>query len=122
MEILAVFVVIGIIVTITAPTIANVIKDSKEKTYKEQISLIEDASRTYMASHPENLPKNASSSFVTISTLKSEGLISDKDIKNPLYSTSGTEERQMQETFNGKVCVKYQNNKYTYTYKETGSC
>lgn len=122
MELLAVFIVIGIIVTITMPTIANVIRDSKEKTYKEQISLIEDAAKNYMIAHSANLPKAGGSYAVAVSTLKDEGLISNKDIKNPIYSSNGTRDEEKHQTFSGAVCVTYSNNKYKYTYKQSGSC
>ena len=122
MELLAVFIVIGIIVTITIPTITNVIRDSKEKAYKEQINLIEDAARTYMIAHPTELPKASSKASVSVSKLKDEGLISNKDIKNPIYSSTGTRDEEKHQSFSGTVCVTYSNNKFKYTYKQSGSC
>lgn len=122
MELLAVFIVIGIIMTITTPIITNVIRDSKEKTYKEQVSLIEEAARNYMASHSTELPKASGKASVSVSTLQSEGLLSNKDIINPIYNINGTRDEEKHQTFTGSVCVTYVNNKYKYTYKQSGSC
>ena len=58
-EILAVFVVLGIISMITVPAIGNVIHMSKEKAYDKQIELIINASRSYMTNNSLELPDNA---------------------------------------------------------------
>ena len=109
--------------SITIPTISGVIRDSKEKTYKEQVKLIEDAARTYMIAHSSNLPKDENEKYsVPVSSLKDEGLISNKDIKNPIYSSNGTRDEEKHQTFSGVVCVTYSNNKYKYTYNQSGSC
>ena len=66
-ELLAVFVVLGIIIMITVPAISGTINSSKTKTYDEQIKMLENAARTYMSENSTLLPDNNESYIIKIS-------------------------------------------------------
>ena len=114
-ELLAVFVVLGVTIMISVPIISSVINTSKEKSYNEQVKILEEAARTYMSRNSKELPPYENTyKCITVEKLKSDGFIKDKDIKNPVGKTEDHEEKN--ETFDGGVLVSYKNNKYTYKY------
>lgn len=114
-ELLAVFVILGIIVMITVTIINGTVKSSKESAYKQQINQIENVTRTYMSTHSKELPSlDNGSKCITVETLKNNGLLKNKDIKNPVGQTEDHEEKD--EYFDGGVLVHYDGNKYTYKY------
>lgn len=106
-EILAVFTIIGIIAAISTPIVTNVFKDAKNKAYEEQISLIKDAARSYMASNPSKVKQG-----VTVETLKDEGFISNKELIDPRNNKN----------IKGCITVKYENSKYKYEFNENNTC
>lgn len=114
-ELLAVFVVLGVIIMVSVPIISTVINASKEKSYNEQVKILEEAARTYMSRNSKELPPYENThKCITVEKLKSDGFIKDKDIKNPVGKTEDHEEKN--ETFDGGVLVSYKNNKYIYKY------
>lgn len=109
-ELLAVFIVLGIIAMITMPIVGNVIQTSKEKTYTKQLEIVKETARTYMTSHSAELPSTSGESkCVSIETLKKEGLLKNEDIKDP---------KENNKYFNGGILVTYDGVKYTYEYIE----
>lgn len=120
-ELLAVFVILGIIIMISVPAITGVINSSKDKAYDEQIKILENAARTYMSENSALLPDSGSFYNVKISDLKDSGLISDKEIKNPNYSSGSTDNKKKNLYFNGCIKVTNTNNKFTYIYQDTCS-
>ncbi len=122
-ELIMVIVVLGIIALIAIPIVNNIIKDSKEKAYNEQIDLIVDTARTYMSNNSLKLPSqiDGASVCITIETLQKAGLLSKNDILNPNY-TEGSTDLKKQRNFNGAVKVYWQKNKYVYEYKYSDSC
>lgn len=114
-ELLAVFVVLGVMIMISVPIISGVINTSKEKSYNEQVKILEDATRTYMSRNSKELPSYENThKCITVEKLKSDGFISNKNIKNPVGKTENHEEKD--EFFNGGVLVSYIKDKYTYKY------
>ncbi len=105
-ELLAVLIVIGIIAMIAVPTIGNSIKISKEKSYNEQINIIENAARTYMAKNSKLIPGQNEKKYISIDDLKKSGLLPNQDIKNPINNKN----------IEGYVVVSYTNNKVTYKF------
>ena len=120
-ELLAVIAILGIIVMITVPIINGAINTSKSKAYDRQKESIIEAARSYMSKNPANLPVSGTKS-VSVATLRTEGFLQNKDIKNPLYVAGSTNEQTKNQKFNGVVCVSYSSNKYNYTYKESNAC
>lgn len=76
-EIIAILILLMLIVSITVPVVANVISNSKEKLYNDQVSLIIDGAKTYMM---EN--EVTSNTCISLETL-SNGHYIDAEIKDP---------------------------------------
>lgn len=119
-ELLAVLVIIGVIAMIAVPTIGNSIDISREKAYDEQIDIIENAARTYMAKNSKLLSKECVA--IPIGNIKKAGLLSNQEIKNPNYKKGSTNEKEQNEYINGFVIVTFTSNKYVYKYKENDTC
>ena len=120
MELIMVILILGIIALITVPTVNSVIKDSREKSYNNQVDLITDTARTYMSDHSENLPSQSGGEVcVTVAMMQKDGLLSKDDIVNPNYKEGSSEPTEKDEYFNDGVLVTWNGNKYTYTY---GDC
>ena len=121
-ELLAVFVILGIIIMISVPAITGVINSSKSKSYDQQVIILENAARTYMSENSTLLPDNDESYNVKIKDLTDSGLLSDEDIKNPNYSSGSTEDKKKNQYFDGCIQVTNTNNKFTYSYQEKDKC
>lgn len=109
-ELLAVIVILGIIATITVPTIVGLINNAKEDTLEEQKNVIINAADRWGTDNVRKLPKT--SCYLEIDFLKQEGYISsDKDIIDPTTN----------EEMTGCVKVTYDGSKkqYKYTYENT---
>lgn len=109
-ELLAVIIILGLIMGITVPTIDKIISDSRQKTYKEQVSQIESIARNWGVENTNLLPDSGEYQL-TLAKLKEEGLLEDKDLKNPIDNS----------VMNGCVVIKFDEstNQYVYTYKDT---
>ena len=71
-EILSVVVLLGAISLIAIPTIKNMIKDSKQKLYNEQINLIKDGLKNWGSANVMLLPEDNKSIKLTLGQLKQE--------------------------------------------------
>ena len=129
-ELLAAIVVLGIIVTIVYPTVTSTIKSSKEKVHDSQVKTVEKALRMYYLDHLDHLKdlnengtlsecgtgeKDAlkvGKSVVNVSTLISEGYISDNETKDNKLIDPCTDEEM-----SGVVSVKWLCDKKQYQYK-----
>ena len=111
-EVLAVFVILGIIIMITVFAVNGVIQSSKEKAYDKQIELLTNAARSYMVNHSTELPTaSGSSKCVSVDDLQKEGLLEKGNIKNP---------KERNSNLNGGILVSYNGTKYSYEYKGNG--
>ena len=81
-ELLTVIVILIIIFIIIVPAVNNVINQSEETVYQEQINKILDAAYDMTLQNVSLLPEGNSKKYITLSELKIEGLIDD-DIINP---------------------------------------
>lgn len=108
-EVLAVIVILGIIMLIAYPAIDNVIKDSREKAYQENINRIEEIALTY--STTVDLGYSETYKTLDLQVLKNAGLLKDEDIKNPVTDTNMT----------GCIIYKWisDTNQYDMKYSET---
>ena len=57
-----------------------------------------------------------------VSDLIEYGLLSDKDIKNPNYSSGSEDPEKKNPTFNGCIKITNTNNKFTYVYQSIENC
>lgn len=111
-ELLAVIVILGVLATITVPTIVGLINNSKENTLEEQKNTIVDAAKRWGTDNIRKLPTTRCD--VDIDFLKKEGyLSSDKDVIDPTTDQKMT----------GCVRITYEtaNNQYKYSYVNTCS-
>lgn len=113
-ELICVITILGLIALIAVPTVGNIINSSKEKAYEDQIATIEKTAKNYMAKNYTELPSQTkdASSCVSINKMKTAGLLSAEEIKDPRDETNIT----------GGVKVTWNGSKYTYEYKPTENC
>lgn len=109
-ELLAVIVVLGLIALVVFPNVNKTIKNSKEKLYDQQVSLIEDNARRWGINHANLLPDNGVY-FLALNELVTEGYISQKEIKDPRNDS----------TMNGCIVIRYDRDysQYKYEYATT---
>jgi prepilin-type N-terminal cleavage/methylation domain-containing protein len=81
-ELLAVFVILGIILFIAVPNIQRLITQSRVSAYNSQIELFKDAARKYVLQYSNEI-KNPNNVTVSLYTLMDKKLI-DRNIKNPI--------------------------------------
>lgn len=111
-ELLAVIVILGILASITVPTIVGIINGSKEDTLEEQKNRILNAAESWSTQNWRNPQENTCD--IELDFLKKEGYIeSNKDIIDPTTN----------KTMTGCVRITYdsENNQYKYTYVDTCS-
>lgn len=109
-ELLGVLVLLGILAAISVPTIANTIKSSREKAYNDQLSIMEDAAKNWIADHIDQIPEEDGDSItITLKTLKEGGYIKT-DLKNP----------KTKKAFSDESYVTITNRVGGYIYKATG--
>lgn len=112
-ELLAVIVILGIIAIIAVPTIFNLITDSREKLYDEQVFQIENAAKKWAVENISDDGTNNENHFVTdvsINDLIDTGFLENREIVDPRDNS----------TMNGCVKINYSKdyNQYTYKYQE----
>lgn len=81
-EILAVIVLLGMISLIAVPTVRDMIKNSKQKLYNEQINLIEDGLKNWANANIFLLPEENETIKLSLGQLKQAGYV-DPKITNP---------------------------------------
>ena len=80
-ELLGVLVILGLLAGIAVPTIASVVRSSRQKAYDDQIGLIIASTKNWVADHISSLSEE-DTTIVTFQELKSGGYM-EQDIKNP---------------------------------------
>ena len=107
-ELLAVILILGVIATITTPSVISVINTSRQKACERQKEMILDAAKRWGSDNAINLSYNQ----ICVDDLKIQGYLSNKDIMNP----------KTKKEMKNDVCIniKYDedNNQYEYTYKK----
>ncbi len=81
-EVLAVIAVVGVIALIAYPAVDNTIKNAREKAYRENIKSIKDAAFIYSTTN--DIGYSTSYQALQIEVLKNAGLLTEKDIINPV--------------------------------------
>jgi len=115
-ELLGVIVILGIIGMITVPLVQKIVIENTEKAYNEQVTSFEKAAKNWANSNIYGLNKCSTDTCenldkVTLKTLKDEGFLENRDIKNP----------KTDETFdeNSIVVISLKNGKYKFKYKDS---
>ena len=108
-ELLTVIVLLAIIAAITTPVIINVINDSRDNAYKEQVRLITSAAERWGTENITYLNGIEEKCQISAEILSEEGYLSSDKIKNPKNPRNNM----------GVVEIIVNNGKYEYVYKET---
>lgn len=111
-ELLAVIIILGIVISIATPIVINVIDSSSEKLYEEQVQLIENTTEKWVIEHTGEVEREESfSRCVSIEELQNGGYISAADVKNPKTG----------EKMSGGVRITYDvdHKQFKYEYEET---
>ncbi len=115
-ELIMVIVILALLALVAIPSINSVIKNSREKTYNEQINRIETVAKSYMTNSKRSLSLpstdndgQTNSCYVAVDVLKKVGLLSANDIKDP---------RKNKDDINGYVVISNQNGKFKYEYTD----
>lgn len=108
-ELLGVLVIIGIIAIITVPSISKIVQNAKQDSYVEQVKEIETTARNW-ASENTNKLSETDIYNLTLTQLKNDGYLENKQIINPINN----------KTMEGCVQIIYniQSNQYNYSYIE----
>lgn len=108
-ELMGVIVLIGVIAVIAVPVVKETIKSSRQKSYDRQVDFIVKSAKNWSTTNTDLLPDEGSI-LVTLETLKREGFLENKNIRNPIDN----------EQMNGCVVVTYNENynQYEYNYDE----
>lgn len=109
-EVLAVIVILGLLIAIVSPVVNNLLGDSEDALYQEQVDNIVKASKKYIVENSDLLPEGSDSTAIYISDLIDKGIIDSDKVIDP----------KTKEEMNGCVVVNYNENfnQYEYNYKE----
>jgi len=112
-EIMAVIVIFGLLISIIVPIVSNLLKDSEDTLHDEQIDMVVKASQKYMVEHSELLPEGSDYSAVYIDDLINSGVIDNDKVIDP----------KTKEELEGCVIVNYNDsfNQYEYNYRDNCS-
>ncbi len=80
-ELLGVLAILALLAGIAVPTIANIVRSSREKAYNDQIALIIASTKNWVADHASSISEEEPTT-VTFQELKSGGYL-EQNIKNP---------------------------------------
>lgn len=86
-ELMAVIIILGIVGLIVFPTAVSSINNSKKKLYIEQVNQILTASDNWATKNINSLPNEGETKILTVTDLKTAGLLKNESIKNPLDSS-----------------------------------
>ena len=107
-ELIAVVSILGLIALIVYPTIASVIKDARENSYQDQVTVIEKAAKSWSIDNASKLSTDGKSYNLKMSELLNGGYISSEDVKDP---------RNSSKTLSGYVEIKYDSEYKQFMYE-----
>ncbi len=106
-ELIGVVTLLALIALVVYPAINSVIKNSKEKAYKDQIELLIKAAKEWGIDHAEDLPEEGGTMSLSISSLLQGGYITNDNVIDP---------RQSGNNLSGTIIIRYDKNQYVYEY------
>lgn len=109
-ELIGVITLLALIALVVYPAITTVIKNTKEKAYKDQIEVLIKAAKQWGVENADELPDGEGGMYsLSISTLLSEGYLTNDDVIDP---------RNTETTLTGTIIIKNASNQYNYMYAE----
>ena len=112
-ELLGVILLLGVIAGICTPIVISMLNQSKSKVSDVQKETIEMAAKNYVNANMYNLDDTCNTKegcLITLETLKKEGYLEAKDIKDAVSKKQITDQ--------SVVKVSKENNKYQYDFQE----
>lgn len=110
-EMLGVIIILALIALIVFPTVASLIKQSKEDTYKEQVDYILNASNNWITANSVSLSQTGTN-CLSLTDLKNSGYIDNKDIIDP----------RDESVMGGYIKIVYDNTYKQYTKEYVTTC
>ena len=102
-ELLAVITILGVIALIVFPAVNKAIKNSKEKSYNQQVESILNSAENWTTENMSQL-SDTSDNYITIGELQQSGYLEAKRVINPITD----------EEMNGCIVIKYDKNYSQY--------
>ncbi|MBR1376715.1 MAG: prepilin-type N-terminal cleavage/methylation domain-containing protein [Bacilli bacterium] len=112
-ELLTIIIVLGIIIVIAFPLLADTVKLNREKAYNKQVDFAESAAKQWSANNDYKISYNEDY-YVSIAELIENGYIDQDELINPITN----------EPMTGCVKISYDNiyNSFEYKYGEYAEC
>ena len=113
-ELIAVVAILGLIALVVYPSVGSVIRNAREETYNDQVSVVINAAKNWSINNATKLSDDGSIYSLSVDTLLEEGYITNDEVKDPRDSSKNLE---------GIVEIKYNNDtkSYDYTYNDEPS-
>ena len=113
-ELIAVVAILGLIALVVYPAVGSVIRNAREETYNDQVSVVINAAKNWSINNATKLSDDGSIYSLSVDTLLEEGYITNDEVKDPRDSSKNLE---------GTVEIKYNNDtkSYDYTYNDEPS-
>ena len=113
-ELIAVVAILGLIALVVYPAVGSVIRNAREETYNDQVSVVINAAKNWSINNATKLSDDGSIYSLSVDTLLEEGYITNDEVKDPRDSSKNLE---------GIVEIKYNNDtkSYDYTYNDEPS-
>ena len=86
-ELIGVLVILSVLVLVAVPSVLKIIKNTKQKTYDSNITMIKTAMQDWKNNNSNMLPSVGEKIYLTVSQLKHEGHLTD-ELNNPLTDKS----------------------------------
>lgn len=121
-EVLAIIVILGIVVTMVYPAVINTVKSSEKKAYESQREIVCKAAKMYYLDNINQLPEidSTTEKFVSIAALVTGGYIADEELKNnEVFKNGKIINPQDSSEIYEIVKVKYESNQYRYLLQST---
>ncbi len=106
-ELIGVIVLLGFVALIAVPIISSTINKSKDKSYNNQISSLENTAKKWAVENTSLLPSDGNSCNLSLDNLRTEGFLADDIVVNPKDNT----------TMIGVIEISYDSTSKTYHYE-----
>ena len=107
-ETMGVIILLGLIAAVTVPFIDGYIKDSKEKTKKNNINKIVDAAKNWNMKYGYTKECSEKTCYITVDELKNTEFLANQNIIDP----------ETKKDLDGRVKITKENEKYKYEYEK----
>ena len=111
-EVLGVLTVLALLALLITPVISKTIKNNKQKSYNDQIKIIEKADKDYTIKNTDVLPEEGTITYITLGEIKRSGVLQE-EVRNPMTKELFPDDLQIK--------ISFENNQYVYEVIEEES-